>query len=216
MPPCPARNLRQFAGQQWSHPVAVELGQRRERHVVDIQVQTHADGVRGHQIVDVSVLVHLNLRIPRAWAKRAHHHCDPALLAAHQFCNGIEVIDREAHNGRAPRHPAQLFRSGVDQLRESLAPQELHVGDQPRNHRPHGVRAHEQGFLRAAHMQQAVSKDVAPLGIRAELDFINGNKVGAQTQRHRLDCCDPILSAVGDDALLSGNKCHRIGAAQAD
>ena len=51
-----------------------------KRHVVDVEVQPHADGVGGHQIIDIAVLIQLHLRVARARAERAHDHRRAALL----------------------------------------------------------------------------------------------------------------------------------------
>ena len=64
--PGPARDLRQLIGHKRPHTPPVEFGQRRERNMVDIEVQTHADGIRRYQIIDLTILVEVDLRVPRA------------------------------------------------------------------------------------------------------------------------------------------------------
>ena len=68
--------------------------------MLDIQVQAHADGIGGHQVIDIAVLVEIDLRIAGAGAKRAHDHGAAALLAADQFGDGIDVFNAEADDGR--------------------------------------------------------------------------------------------------------------------
>ena len=65
--------------------------------------------IRGNQIVDIAVLIHVDLRVPRAWAERAHHDGGPALLAAEKFGNRIDVLDGKPDECGARGHPADLF-----------------------------------------------------------------------------------------------------------
>ena len=66
MPPGPARNLRQLVRGQMPHPGPVIFHQRRKRDMGDIQVQAHPDGIGGHQIIHIAVLIQLDLRIAGA------------------------------------------------------------------------------------------------------------------------------------------------------
>ena len=92
-PPCPPGDLRQFVRGQHPHPPPVELGERGEGDMVDVQVQPHADGVRCHQIVHIAILVERDLRVARPGGKRAHHHRRPTLLASDQFGDSIDIIN---------------------------------------------------------------------------------------------------------------------------
>ena len=82
MPPSTPRDLGQLVWLQRAHSAAIELGRRRKRDMVDVEVQPHADGIRGDQIIDIAVLIHLYLRVARARGQRAHHNGGPTLLAA--------------------------------------------------------------------------------------------------------------------------------------
>ena len=55
-------------------------------------------------------------------------------------------------------------------------------------------------------MQQAMGKDMAALGIGAELDFIDGEKFDLAIERHRLDRADEILRPRRDDLFLAGDQ----------
>ena len=66
---------------------AVEFRQAGKRDVADVEVETHADGVGRHQMLHIAVLIYLDLRIPRAGGKRAHHHRRPAFLSAQKLGN---------------------------------------------------------------------------------------------------------------------------------
>ena len=48
VPPCPAGDLSHLMGKQRADPLAVELVRGAEGHMLDVQVQAHADGVGGH------------------------------------------------------------------------------------------------------------------------------------------------------------------------
>ena len=48
----------------------------------------------------------------------------------------------------------------------------------------------------AARVQQAMGEDVAALGVGAELDFVDGEKLDLAVERHRLDRADEIAAAL--------------------
>ena len=48
----------------------------------NIKVQPHANRISRHQIIDVTVLIHLDLRVARARGQRAHHNRSTTLLTA--------------------------------------------------------------------------------------------------------------------------------------
>src|SRR5690606_31077939 len=64
---------------------AVELAVARERDVIDVEIEPHADGVGGDEIFDVAVLIELDLRVARARRQRAENDGRAAALAADQF-----------------------------------------------------------------------------------------------------------------------------------
>ncbi len=66
--------------------------------------------------------------------------------------------------------------------------------------------------MQAPGIQQTVSKDMAPFGIGAELDFINGQKIAPHALGHRLNRADPIGRTRRHDPLFSGHKRHDAGA----
>src|SRR5207249_7995343 len=61
-----ARDLRQLGRIEPSELVSVELPVGGESDVIDIEVESHSDGIRSNQIFDVTGLVERNLRIARA------------------------------------------------------------------------------------------------------------------------------------------------------
>ena len=67
-----------------------------------------------------------------------------------------------------------------------------------------------------ARAQQSVGKDVAPLGVGAELDFVNRQEIGAHALGHRLDRADPIGGAGWHDAFLARHQRDDRGATDGD
>ena len=116
----------------------------------------------------------------------------------------------------ARRHPADLARAGVGELRESLAPGHQRALDEARDSRPHRLGAEEQRLVQAAGVEQPVGEDVAAVGIAAELDLVDGEEVGADVDRHRLDRADPVGGARRHDPLLAGDERDDRGPAQRD
>ena len=120
--------------------------------MIDIEVQSHPDGIRGDQIVNVAILIHLDLSVSRPWAKRPHHHSRPTLLTAEQFGDGIDIIHRKPDDGRSGLHAADLLRTTIDQLGHALALHELGLGHQSFDRSPHGVGPKEQSLMRPARL----------------------------------------------------------------
>ena len=60
--------------------------------------------------------------------------------------------------------------------------------------------------MQAPRVKQAVGKDMAPLWISTKLDFIHSQKIACVICGHRLDCADPILHAIRNDAFLARDQ----------
>ncbi len=58
-----ARDLRELRRVEPAELIAVIFAVGGKRDVIDVEVQPHADGVGGDEIIDVAVLEHLDLRI---------------------------------------------------------------------------------------------------------------------------------------------------------
>jgi len=65
-------------------------------------------------------------------------------------------------------------------------------------------------------MQQAVGEDVTALGIRGELDLVDGEEIDLDVTRHGLDGRDPVARALGLDLLFTRNEGHVTGADAGD
>ena len=71
MPSGAAGDLAELGGRQVAVLVAVELAVLGEGDMVDVEIEAHADGVGGDQIVDVAGLVERDLRVAGARADSA-------------------------------------------------------------------------------------------------------------------------------------------------
>ncbi len=111
VPPRTPCDLCQFIRCQVAHPMAVKLDQGRECDMLDIKVQPHTNSVRRYQIINVAVLIHLHLSVPRAGAERPHNHGGTSLCPPDQLSNCIDIINRKPDYGGSFRHPTYLFRT---------------------------------------------------------------------------------------------------------
>mmetsp|Transcript_27337 Transcript_27337/g.50117 ORF Transcript_27337/g.50117 Transcript_27337/m.50117 type:complete len:580 (-) Transcript_27337:214-1953(-) len=209
-----ASNLGQLVWGKGPHPPPIEFRKRGKGHMVDIKVQPHADGIGGDQKIHLAVLIHVDLGVAGTGGKRAHDHGGTALLAADQFGNGIDVVDRKADDGRAWAHPADLFLAGIDKLRHPFALHVLGFGHQSADWPTHRVGAQKQGFVQATRPQQTVGEHMAPLGVGAQLNLVNGQKINAHALWHRLDGTDPILGPGRHDPFLARDQRHNRRSAQ--
>src|SRR5690349_24443465 len=87
-----AGDLREFGRGQPAELVAVILAVAGKGDVVDVEIEPHADGIGGDEIIDIAILEHRHLRIACAWAERAEHYGGAAMLAADQLGNGVDFI----------------------------------------------------------------------------------------------------------------------------
>ena len=60
--------------------------------------------------------------------------------------------------------------------------------------------------LRPARMEQTVGEHVAALAVGGELDLVDGDEIGFEIERHRLDGADIEARARGLDLLLAGDE----------
>ena len=87
-----ARDLGHFCGGQPPMPHAVELGKAGEGDMGDVQVQPHADGIGGDEVVDLARLIERDLGVARLRRERAHHHCRAAAEAPQHLGDGIDLV----------------------------------------------------------------------------------------------------------------------------
>ena len=202
-------DLADLMGQERAHPPAVKLGERGKGHVIDIEVEPHADRVRGHEVIHLAALIHRHLGIARARAERPRHHRRAALLAADQLGHRIEIFHRKPHDRRPPRHAADLARARIGKLREALGLVKPGLGHEIGDGAAHGGRAEKFRLEAAARVQQAIGEHMPALGIGAKLDFVDGEVVRADIGRHGLHRAGPVARAGRHDAFLARHQRHR-------
>ncbi len=74
MAPGAARDLTDLWRAKPTRLPPVKLAGFCEGDVIDVHVQTHANGIGGNQIVNFAGLVHLNLLVAGSRAQRTQHH----------------------------------------------------------------------------------------------------------------------------------------------
>src|SRR5262249_12052934 len=75
-------DLRNCGGLQLRNLMAVDFRARGECHVIDTEMEPNADGIRGHQVIDVAGLVQGDLRVTGPRRKSAQHYRRTATPAA--------------------------------------------------------------------------------------------------------------------------------------
>ena len=135
-----AGDLRQLGRIELAELIAVELAVGGEGDVIDVEIEAHADGVGGDEIFDVAGLVELDLRVSRARRQRTQDHGGAAALAADQLGDGIDLLGRERDHGGTAGKPRDLLLAGEGKLRQPRPGQDMGAGQQPLDHRPHGLR----------------------------------------------------------------------------
>ena len=83
--------------------IAVEFPVGGKSDVVDVEIEAHADGVGGDEIIDIARSDRGDLRIARARRERAEHNRGAAALAADQFGDGVDLLRREGDDGGTAR-----------------------------------------------------------------------------------------------------------------
>ncbi len=201
-----AGNLAKLGRREVAVRLPVEFAGAGKGHMVEIEIEPHADGVRGHQEVDIAVLVERHLGVARAGRERAEHDRGAAPLAPDQLGNGIDIVRREADDGRAARQPRDLLVAGIGELRQPRPRHQIGAGQHLADRVAHGGGAEQQRLVQAPRMEQAVGEDVAPLAIGGELDLVDGDEIGFEVERHRLDGADIEARGGGLDLLLAGDQ----------
>ena len=107
--PGPPGDLAEFAVVEGAVLPAIEFAVSREGDVIDVEVEPHADGVGGDDVIDLAGLIERHLGVAGARAQGPQHHRRPAALAANQFGDGVDLLRREGDDGAArgqAREPA--------------------------------------------------------------------------------------------------------------
>ena len=176
--------------------------------MVDVHIETHADGIGRDQIIDLAGLIHGHLGVARTWAERAQHHGAAAALAAHLLGHGVDRRGGKRDDGRAWRQAAQFARSGVAQLGKARADHKLRVGNEAPEQGADGRRAKQHGLDPAPRVEKPIGKDVAALAVGGKLDLVDGDKIHGAIKRHGLDGADEIARVGRDAFFLAGHEGH--------
>ena len=174
--------------------------------MIDVEVEPHADGVGGDEVIDVARLIERDLRVPGARRERAEHDGGAAALAADQFGDGVNFIRGESDNRRAARQARQFLLAGISEHGQPRPADDVRAGQQFLDHRPHRRGAEHERFLARTAIEHAVGEDVAALEVGAELDLVDGEEGDIEILRHRLDGRDPVARGRRLDLLLAGDQ----------
>ena len=118
VPSRPAGDLAELGRQQVTMLAAVELPPAGKGDMGDVHVQSHADGVGGHQVVDLAGFVQRDLRVAGARAEGAEHDCRTAVPPAHLLGDPVDIVGGKGDDGRAPRQAGQLALAAPAQGRK--------------------------------------------------------------------------------------------------
>ncbi len=206
------RDLAHLRGGQLPRPHPVELAEAREHHVVDVQVQPHPDGVRGHEVIHLARLVEGDLRVASARGEGPEHEGRPPALAAQPLRDRVELAHGE-DNDRAPAGELpELPGRGVAQGGEARARQEAGVRQQAPEQGADCLRPDQHGLELPAGVQDALREDVAALAVRGELYLVHRQEVHPAIHRHGLDRAEEVAGMAREDPLLAGYQGHRLRA----
>ena len=186
----------------------VELGELGERHVVDVEVQPHADGVGGRQIVDFAALVQGDLGVARTRRQGPEHDGGAPAARPHPFREVVDARRRESHDRRARRQRPDLQAAPVAQGRQPRMAADGQVRDERGQQGADGARPQEPRLAPAAGVQQAVGEDVAPLGVGGELNLVDGQEVDLPVEGHRLHRAHPVARRGRHPLLFAGHQGH--------
>src|SRR5262249_41978943 len=83
--------------------LAVEFAHAGKGHVLDIEIEAHADGIGRHQEINIAGLVEGDLRVARARREGAEYDGRSATLAPDELGNRVHLGGGEGDHGRAWR-----------------------------------------------------------------------------------------------------------------
>ena len=204
--PGAAGDLAQFGGVELAEAEAVVLAGGGERHMVEVHVEAHADGVGRHHVIHVAGLEQRHLRVAGARRQRAEDHRRAAPLSTDQFRHGVDHVGGERDDGGARRQPRQLLLARVNEFREARAGDEVDAGNQPLDQRPHGGCAQKHRLVAAAPVEQPIGEDVAAVEVARKLHLVDGEERHVDVARHRLHRRHPVARLRRNDFLLARHQ----------
>ena len=96
-------NLGHFREMQPPLALAVKFGEAGKGDMADIHVQPHADGIRRNQIINLTRLIHGDLRVARGRRQRAHDNGRTTACPPQHLGHRVDMLSREGDNGGARR-----------------------------------------------------------------------------------------------------------------
>ncbi len=179
MPPCASGNLCHFGRRQFTHMPPVKFHIRRQRHMLQIKIKPHANGICRDQEIDIAILIEFNLGIPCPRAKPPHDNSGTATLTADGFSQLINISHAKGDNCTAPRQSGELFWPGIGQARHAMPCFKFCLGKQQAQQWRRRIRAHEHCLELAAGIQDPVREHMATLAVPGKLHLINSDKFKA-------------------------------------
>ena len=178
-------DLRELRGIELAKLIAVEFSVGGERDMVDVEIEAHADGIGRDQVVDVTRLIHRDLRVARARRQRSQHDRDAAALTADQFADGIDLLGGEGDDGGPAWQPRDLLFACERELREARTADDVCAREQLLDDRPHGRGAEYERLLTRPPVQHPVGEHMTTFKVGTELDLIDGQERDVEIARHR-------------------------------
>eukprot|EP00968_Pinguiococcus_pyrenoidosus_P024121 scaffold4291_cov256-Pinguiococcus_pyrenoidosus.AAC.4 len=183
----PPRDLLDVAAIDLDVLQAVPLRHRVQDDATDVQIEAHADGVRGDEDVEAAVrrVEALRLRRPRLGRQVAVHHRALVAGASLDLCADlIDALDRKRHHG-VPRHDVVVALQGLLlhlQGRQAFVLAQFEVVARLLNQGAHqGLRLHPAAemHLSGLQAQQGPCPRMASAGVADHLDLVQHGHVVA-------------------------------------
>jgi hypothetical protein len=193
-----ARDLADFRGMELPRTDAVVFGERGERHVVEVEVQAHADGVGGDEMIHFARLIQAHLGVAGSGGEGAENERRASRLRAQALCYRVQLREGEHDQGAPPRRALEFVGSDMSKRREPWARQDLRRGHESAQQGPYGVRAEEHRFALAARVDQPLGEDVPAFAVGRKLHFVHGEEVDGDVHVASLRPCTRS-SAVGSE-----------------
>ena len=209
-----AGDLGHFRRVQPPLTLPVEFRQPGKGDVSYIEVQPHANGIGGDDIIHFARLKQCDLPVARFRAERPHHDGSTAAKPAEHFGHGIDLLGGKRDDGTARGQAAQLARADMCQCGEAGPGDDFRSRHQCPHHRFQRRCPQQQGHFPPARVQQVIGEDVPPLAVGGELRFVERGKrqrpaAPVAAARHRL-CRAAEIARIGwFDPFFAGNQGDR-------
>ena len=178
--------------------------------MLEVEVQAHADGIGRDQEIHFARLVHGDLRVAHARRERAEHHGRAASAHADQVGELVHLLHAERDHGAAPRQGAHGALARVAQRGQPWQPTHVFQCELLAQQTFHGVCAQKPRLAPSAVVEHAVREHVAALGVRCQLDLVDGHEVHLELARHGLHRADEVLGPRRHTLLFAGDQRHRL------